>query len=101
LEQWYGDYLQSGVWGRYRAALLERAEDKCEMCGAEGTLHVHHKTYCRVGGNERFEDLIVLCPTCHKRVHVLAKQRIGIWRMGLEVALIRLRQEVRDGKQSS
>ena len=101
MEQAYCDFLQSWVWGWLREQILERAEGKCEVCGAEGTLHIHHQTYRRVGGNEKFEDLIALCPPCHRRVHELAKQRIGICRRGLWVALMCLRQEVRDGKQSS
>ena len=98
MEQRYKDFLSSWVWGSTRARILKRAGDKCEVCGAEGTLHIHHKTYRRVGGNELDEDLIVLCPKCHKRVHELAKERIGMWRMGLAVALIRLEMEVEDGK---
>ena len=103
MEQAYKDYLQSGVWGMYRAVVLERAGDVCEVCGVDGTLHIHHQTYIRVGGNEKFEDLIALCPQCHKRVHELSKQRAK-WtrfRHGLSVALILLRREVEDGQQDS
>ena len=103
MEQEYKDYLQSGVWGMYRAAVLERAGEVCEVCGADGTLHIHHRTYRRVGGNEKFEDLIALCPPCHRRVHELARERIGMgyWRRGLWVAMFALQKEVRDGKQNS
>lgn len=100
MEQNYRDYLQSGVWGMYRAAVLERAGDVCEVCGTDGTLHIHHQTYLRVGGNEKFEDLIALCPQCHKRVHKLARRQdkgMGC-RYGLALGLILLRMEVQDGK---
>lgn len=93
----YKDYLQSGVWGHLRDLVLGRAEGKCEVCGTEGTLHAHHTTYRRCWGNEKLEDLIVLCPFCHMRVHALAKERIGMYRRGLWVALMLLRKEVRDG----
>lgn len=98
----YKDYLMSWAWGALRAQVLGRAGGVCEVCGVDGTLHVHHQTYRRAGGNERLEDLIALCPKCHKRVHELAKQRVGWsrlgWRMGLSVALIKLELEVQDGK---
>ena len=36
--------------------------------------NVHHKTYDNVG-KERPEDLILLCPDCHKKVHQISKRK--------------------------
>ena len=93
MKQEYKDFLMSWVWGGLRAQVLERAEGKCEVCGVGGTLHIHHKTYKRAGGNETLDDLIALCPPCHKRVHALARGRAGVCRLGLWLALVQLRLE--------
>jgi len=39
------------------------------MCSShDATLDVHHKTYENYG-DERPEDLVVLCRSCHQKVH--------------------------------
>ena len=67
----YVRYLGSAAWARKRAETLARADGKCEACGAgvpEGEAEVHHLTYARVG-EELPEDLVALCPGCHRRAH--------------------------------
>lgn len=64
----YPAYLQTPEWEAKRLAALRRADNHCELCYAEQTLHVHHKTYAR-RGDERLSDLIVLCERCHARFH--------------------------------
>ena len=44
--------------------------DQFEVCGVKHRLQVHHLTYERLG-NERDEDLKVLCWACHEREHGL------------------------------
>lgn len=60
----YKKYLQSSTWKKRRHAKLEVACYRCEECGERDRLSVHHKTYIRLG-NERTDDLIVLCTACH------------------------------------
>lgn len=60
----YLDYLQSPEWQERRLAKLEQAGYRCEKCSEHSGLSVHHKTYERLG-NERSDDLIVLCQSCH------------------------------------
>ena len=63
----YKLYLQSDVWQEKRKQVLGRADGRCERCKAIiFDPDVHHLTYDRVGGNERLEDLVVLCSSCHK-----------------------------------
>lgn len=66
----YQEYLKSKVWAEKRKLALSRAHGKCESCGAayvnDSSLDVHHLTYERVGGNEKPDDLKVLCYPCHK-----------------------------------
>ena len=46
----------------------------CQLCRATKKLHVHHNTYENLG-NERDEDLIVLCIRCHKAFHLKLDRR--------------------------
>lgn len=77
LTEWrkrYRLYLQSTAWKNRRAGALRRANHICAMCEQPSTrLHVHHVDYVRAG-NERVEDLRVLCKPCHGVVHTMKKQ---------------------------
>jgi hypothetical protein len=67
----YVRYLNSAVWAAKRAEVLDRADGLCEECGDElgpGEAEVHHLTYARVF-REPPEDLLALCPGCHRRKH--------------------------------
>lgn len=68
----YEDYLQSPEWKQRAEELKERAGNRCQLCNAsdqECVLHVHHRTYERIG-NEEPMDLFVLCELCHARTHL-------------------------------
>lgn len=56
------------IAGGYKAAALRRAEGKCELCGQEWRLSVHHIIARTDGGLSESENLIVLCTTCHDEV---------------------------------
>lgn len=43
------------------------------MCGETERIHLHHKTYERIG-EELLTDLVPLCPNCHTLVHVLERR---------------------------
>lgn len=63
----YVEYVNSTAWFIRREAAIEKAEWKCQICGLYNDhLEVHHKTYARLG-NERDEDLLVVCAECHKK----------------------------------
>ena len=67
-EEEYEQYIHSARWKQLRAKALQRANGKCEKCGTSKwsvTLEVHHQTYARFQ-NESLDDLVVLCPPCHK-----------------------------------
>lgn len=68
----YLEYLKSPEWAKKRKSALLRAEGRCQLCNAhhEHTeLHVHHRTYTRLG-HEHKADLVVLCATCHHLFHL-------------------------------
>jgi 5-methylcytosine-specific restriction endonuclease McrA len=66
----YDDYLCSDYWERVRAAMFAKHNGRCQACGKEYGLQVHHKTYPR-----RFTELQnlhmleLLCDQCHHQSH--------------------------------
>lgn len=58
------EYYHSREWQVKRAFALNRANHKCQRCGASHSLEVHHWSYDRLY-NEDPEDLEVLCKRCH------------------------------------
>lgn len=79
--QWYLDYLKTPHWRETRARKVKAAGYCCERCfqpgrrtrrGTIAGLNVHHLNYDRVG-NERDDDLEVLCGFCHQVEHGLVE----------------------------
>lgn len=73
LQMDYKDFLNTPYWDGVRNYKLKRAKYCCELCGAKGILHVHHKKY-ENHGREHIKsiankDLIVLCKNCHEKFH--------------------------------
>jgi len=64
----YKEYLQSNHWKAMRKRQLKLANYKCGLCNSKDNLNVHHKTY-ENRGDEKDEDLIVLCQECHAKFH--------------------------------
>ena len=64
----YQAYLKSPKWQATRKRLYRAYEYKCAMCGSPKNLNVHHITYENLG-EEKDEDLTVLCQTCHSELH--------------------------------
>lgn len=70
-EEWfprYGLYLRSHAWQQRRVGVLRRNAFKCQLCGTDKNLDVHHVDYLHVGA-ERIQDLRCLCRACHKQAH--------------------------------
>jgi 5-methylcytosine-specific restriction endonuclease McrA len=64
----YDSYLRSKTWQRVRARAFATYGRKCARCPSTKRLHVHHKTYVRMG-SELMEDLEILCEPCHVKEH--------------------------------
>lgn len=66
----YQRYLASEAWQEKRREALRIHGHKCQRCGSDFRLEVHHKSYESGWGNENVEsDLEVLCPSCHRQEH--------------------------------
>jgi 5-methylcytosine-specific restriction endonuclease McrA len=75
-EFWYqmsqGDdrhFYTRTFWKKLRSLILERDEHKCQKCGNKEKLNVHHIQEKRNNGTEDFDNLIVLCSSCHRKTH--------------------------------
>lgn len=64
----YYAYLETPEWQAKRKAALHRAKGRCQVCNGSQRINVHHRTYERLG-NERRDDLLVLCRDCHDLFH--------------------------------
>ncbi len=65
----YDLYINSRKWKAIRKRIFKLRGKKCEMCGSRSSIHVHHLTYKRFGGDELDEDLLVVCSECHHGLH--------------------------------
>lgn len=71
----YHQYLHSKTWQQSKARFLKVLKSrnqipKCKICSSTENLHLHHKSYKRLG-KERKGDLCFLCADCHAVVHEL------------------------------
>ena len=64
----YKKYLRSKEWQDVRESLFKVRGKKCEECGSEEQINVHHKHYGSLY-NEKLKDLQVLCRSCHRKTH--------------------------------
>ncbi len=63
-------YGTGNLQNSYRRLALQHNAPRCTICGYdahENVLEVHHKDKDR--SNNELENLVVLCPTCHKELH--------------------------------
>lgn len=63
----YHEYIASPEWIK-KSGEEKKKNPKCSFCNRIRVLHVHHRTYVRLG-NEIPGDLVVLCDECHKIFH--------------------------------
>lgn len=64
----YKLYLQSKHWKATREFIINKYDGKCELCGKEKGINIHHLTYERLG-EETENDLMCLCKKCHEVLH--------------------------------
>ena len=64
----YKEYLKTDHWKEVRNKALYRAKYKCQLCSSKENLNVHHNTY-ENRGQEKDQDLVVLCQKCHGKFH--------------------------------
>ncbi|MFQ5628603.1 MAG: HNH endonuclease [bacterium] len=60
--------MKSKKWEDRKKLALERANDKCEKCGAPSQA-VHHKIYPKDFEDDSLDNMQVLCNKCHYEIH--------------------------------
>jgi hypothetical protein len=81
------------TYGRYKPTplmnlLYEISGHKCTICKAPW-LEIHHIDELNEGGSTSYDNLIVLCPNCHTRVHsegVPSKSELRHYKLKQEIA---------------
>ena len=67
----YDSLLMKDEWKDKRSLIIKRDGGRCQKCGKDTDLNVHHKLY--IWGRKPWEysddDLITLCCHCHRKVH--------------------------------
>lgn len=67
----YYEYINSKEWKEKSKSRKAAVGWRCQLCNKRGTttsLHAHHRTYLRLG-NERDDDITILCSNCHAKFH--------------------------------
>mgnify|MGYP001618646519 CR=1 FL=1 len=71
----YSAYLQSPQWKLFRDRVKASA---CYSCGRHNViLQVHHINYDRLG-DERPDDVVTLCNSCHEAIHDIVRDGISL-----------------------
>jgi len=87
----YSDYLKSEHWQEFRKKFFSKSavcknlrakfgELRCQFCHKSAVLHLHHKTYKRLGA-EYLSDVVLICAECHEKSHERHRlnPRKGLW----------------------
>jgi len=49
--------------------LFDLIEPKCQICGFDDVIEIHHVVSPKKGGDENFDNLVILCPNHHALLH--------------------------------
>ena len=65
-----------------RDKVAHRSQLRCEGCGGEGPLQLHHRQYRSRGGQDTVENALALCglgnaSKCHGRAHSAEGEALG------------------------
>jgi len=63
----------------FKEVLLRRSNCKCEICSdfVPFTLELHHIKPISENGSSSIENVIVLCPNCHRTVHKIRTKMLA------------------------
>lgn len=67
----YAEKLKDPRWLTKRYGILHRDKAKCQYCGSNERLEVHHKKYTGEPWDAPDEDLITACHFCHRIIEDL------------------------------
>lgn len=65
-------YRDDQDWGYIRQRVIQRDENECQKCGLKlkrDRKTIHHIIPVEKGGTNQLDNLILLCESCHLKVH--------------------------------
>lgn len=66
----YKDFLETPYWKAISEKVRYKSGFKCNLCGGNKNLNVHHRDYTNHGDElHHMGDLICLCKECHSKFH--------------------------------
>lgn len=74
----YKEYLKTDHWREVKRRYYSRNSKECRICGAKHNVHLHHKTYKRLG-REYDMDLVPLCKRHHNELHEQSDDMSYLW----------------------
>jgi len=77
------------IRGRLKKEVFETFENKCDICGDNRNLIVHHDIPLYRGGQNDISNLQLVCEACHAKIHEYDK--IVILRMAYEAKMKKLK----------
>ena len=91
----YDNLLHNPKWLSCRKRILERDNHKCQWCGSDKYLQIHHKYYCKLPNNklvnpwEYKEDcFMTLCKSCHEKLHQKYKNKVYYRSYGEQIEIL-------------
>lgn len=70
--------LDRAAYLSLRKLILERDAWRCQACGRLGAVQVHHIQARSRLGSDAEDNLITLCPECHRRTHRKKQSHGGV-----------------------
>ena len=69
----YKRLLANEYWSQIRDHVLKRDKYICQVCGKIGdeNLHIHHVLKKANGGTDHYDNLLTVCPPCHKKADTI------------------------------
>jgi len=71
-KQYLEKLAQIDYWSKIRERILKRDKFTCQICQnrAKSKLHIHHILKRVSGGTDHYDNLITVCPKCHKNADI-------------------------------
>lgn len=73
----YNTFLMTPYWKAVSGQVKKRNDYKCQLCGKQGTLNVHHSDYSIHGYEvQNINKLLCLCNDCHNNFHKITNKSL-------------------------
>ena len=72
-------FYVSKDWAVLRARFLKLVGKRCQKCGSDDRVAVHHLKPRKQGGTDTMDNLQALCHSCHNSAHVPRETHRETW----------------------